>query len=196
MKLIVRTISLPLRHVFRTSHGAATVQETCLVELRDGDLAGYGEGSTTTYYGITAADMAADLEAARQEIESAPVGDPAELWDRVLPLLRTRSLRAGRPGRCRTRFARQATRHAQLPALGPRSGEDPMQRLHARHRRVGKYAGDPQRIRGLADLQDQAGHTERLDGRSRTSAAHVGHLPRQRQLCLDRRAERSPIRTS
>ena len=87
MKMIVRTVSLPLRHVFRTSHGAATVQENVLVELRDGDLAGYGEGSTTTYYGITATDMAADIEAVRSEIESWPPGDPAELWQRALPLL-------------------------------------------------------------------------------------------------------------
>jgi L-alanine-DL-glutamate epimerase-like enolase superfamily enzyme len=88
MKLKVTVISLPLRHVFRTSHGAATVEENVLVELRDGEFVGYGEGSTTTYYGITAADMIADLEAARGEIESAPAGDPAELWQRVLPLLR------------------------------------------------------------------------------------------------------------
>lgn len=88
MKMTVRTISFPLRHVFRTSHGADTVQENVLVELRDGDLAGYGEGSTISYYGVTAADMAEDLEAARREIESAPASDPAELWQRVLPLLR------------------------------------------------------------------------------------------------------------
>jgi L-alanine-DL-glutamate epimerase-like enolase superfamily enzyme len=88
MKMKVRTVSLPLRHVFRTSHGAATVQDNVLVELRDGDFAGYGEGSTTTYYGITGDDMAADLEAVRSEVESAPAGDPAELWQRALPLLR------------------------------------------------------------------------------------------------------------
>jgi L-alanine-DL-glutamate epimerase-like enolase superfamily enzyme len=87
MKLILRTISLPLRHVFRTSHGANTVQENLLVELRDGDLAGYGEGTSFNYYGASAAGMTADLEAARAEIESWPAGDPAALWQRALPLL-------------------------------------------------------------------------------------------------------------
>jgi L-alanine-DL-glutamate epimerase-like enolase superfamily enzyme len=87
MKLILRTISLPLRHVFRTSHGANTVQENLLVELRDGDLAGYGEGTSFNYYGATAAGMTADLEAVRAEIESWPAADPAELWQRALPLL-------------------------------------------------------------------------------------------------------------
>ena len=87
MQLKLRTISLPLRHVFRTSHGAALVQENALVELRDGDLAGYGEGASLSYYRVTAADMVADLEAARGLIVSCSPGDPAELWQRVLPQL-------------------------------------------------------------------------------------------------------------
>jgi L-alanine-DL-glutamate epimerase-like enolase superfamily enzyme len=93
MQLKVRTIQLPLRHVFRTAHGADVVLENVLVELRDGDLTGYGEGASMQYYGVTAADMVADLEAARGAIESWPgpgvpgAPDPAELWQRVLPLL-------------------------------------------------------------------------------------------------------------
>jgi L-alanine-DL-glutamate epimerase-like enolase superfamily enzyme len=87
MRLILRTISLPLRHVFRTSHGANTVQENLLVELRDGDLAGYGEGTSFNYYGASAAGMTADLEAARAQIESWSAADPAELWQLALPLL-------------------------------------------------------------------------------------------------------------
>src|SRR6516225_12040953 len=87
MKLILHTISLPLRHVFRTSHGRNTVQENLLVELRDGDLAGYGEGTSFSYYGATAAGMAADLDAARAEIESWSSLDPVELWHHALPLL-------------------------------------------------------------------------------------------------------------
>ncbi len=72
MKLILRTISLPLRHVFRTSHGANTVQENLLVELRDGDLAGYGEGTSFNYYDASAAGMTADLEAARAKSRAGP----------------------------------------------------------------------------------------------------------------------------
>ena len=86
MQLKLRTIELPLRHVFRTAHGATMVQENLLVELRDGDLAGFGEGASSSYYGVTAAKMVADLEAARSEIESWTPADPAELWQRVLPL--------------------------------------------------------------------------------------------------------------
>jgi L-alanine-DL-glutamate epimerase-like enolase superfamily enzyme len=87
MQLKLRTIELPLQHVFRIAHGTTLVQKNVLVELRDGDLAGYGEGASSQHYGITAADMIADLEAARGQIESWPRADPAELWQRALPLL-------------------------------------------------------------------------------------------------------------
>ena len=87
MELQQRVIHLPLRHVFRIAHATTTVQESVLVELRHRDLTGYGEGAGSHYYGITAADMIADLEAARGQIESWPLANPAELWQRALPLL-------------------------------------------------------------------------------------------------------------
>ena len=87
MQLKLRTIHLPLRHVFRIAHGMKVVQENVLVELREGDLAGFGEGASLPYYGVTAADMVAALEAARSEIQRWPLADPAELWQRALPLL-------------------------------------------------------------------------------------------------------------
>jgi len=76
-----------MRHLFRIAHGSTVVQENVLVELRDHDLAGYGEGASLPYYGVTAANMVEDLEAARGQIEAWPLGDPAELWQRSLPLL-------------------------------------------------------------------------------------------------------------
>jgi L-alanine-DL-glutamate epimerase-like enolase superfamily enzyme len=87
MQLILRDIALPLRHVFTIAHGSTTVQHNLLVELRDGTLSGYGEGAGTSYYGVTPKSMRAALEAARPQIESAPLDDPAVLWERVLPVL-------------------------------------------------------------------------------------------------------------
>ena len=46
MQLRFQPIELPLRHVFRIARGATTVQKSVLVELRDGELAGYGEAAT------------------------------------------------------------------------------------------------------------------------------------------------------
>jgi L-alanine-DL-glutamate epimerase-like enolase superfamily enzyme len=87
MQLKLRTIDLPMRHVFRTSHGATTVQQNVLVELREGELAGYGEAAPMSYYHVSPASVTADLEAARGEIEAWTLTDPAELWQRALPLL-------------------------------------------------------------------------------------------------------------
>lgn len=87
MKLTIRTVSLPLKHVFRTAHGAAEVQETLLVELRDEGLAGYGEGCAPDFYYVTQAMMYDTLEAARSRIESERLDDPAAFWERLAPLL-------------------------------------------------------------------------------------------------------------
>jgi L-Ala-D/L-Glu epimerase len=89
MQLKLRNIDLPLRHVFRTSHGATVVQQNVLVELRDGGLAGYGEAAPMWYYNVSPASITADLEAARGEIERWTLADPAELWQRAFPLLQS-----------------------------------------------------------------------------------------------------------
>jgi L-Ala-D/L-Glu epimerase len=87
MKLTLRTVGLPLRHVFRTAHGAAEVQETLLVELRDEGFSGYGEGCAPDFYHVTQAMMYDALEAARGRIESERLDDPAAFWERLAPLL-------------------------------------------------------------------------------------------------------------
>jgi L-alanine-DL-glutamate epimerase-like enolase superfamily enzyme len=87
MELILRDIALPLRHVFRIAHGATVVQESLLVELREGGASGYGEGAPLPYYGVTAASIRAALETARDRIESDTVDDPAAFWDRLRPVL-------------------------------------------------------------------------------------------------------------
>jgi L-Ala-D/L-Glu epimerase len=87
MELILRDIAMPLRHVFRIAHGETAVQESLLVELREGGVSGYGEGAPLSYYGVTAATIRQALEAARSRIESETLDDPAALWQRLLPVL-------------------------------------------------------------------------------------------------------------
>jgi L-Ala-D/L-Glu epimerase len=88
MKLILRDISLPLRHPFTIAHGTSTVQDNLLVELSDGGATGYGEGASShAYQAFTAETMRADLEKARSRIEQERLDDPAALWDRLLPVL-------------------------------------------------------------------------------------------------------------
>lgn len=88
MQLRLREIDLPLRHAFTISVGSITVQQNLLVELSDGRFTGYGEGASgSAYLAFTAHGMRADLEAARARIEAECLGDPAALWDRLLPVL-------------------------------------------------------------------------------------------------------------
>jgi L-Ala-D/L-Glu epimerase len=87
MQLILRDITLPLRHVFRIAHGETIVQENLLVELREGGVSGYGEGAPLPYYGVTAATIRQALESARGRIESETLDYPAALWQRLFPVL-------------------------------------------------------------------------------------------------------------
>lgn len=88
MQLFLRNISLPLRHAFTISQGTTLLQENLLVELRDNGLSGYGEGASShAYLAFTAETMRADLEQARARIESEPLDNPADWWDRLLPVL-------------------------------------------------------------------------------------------------------------
>ena len=87
MELILRDISLPMRHPFRNAHGETVVQENLLVELREGGLCGYGEGAPLAYYGVSAATIRRSLEAAHGPIEAETLDDPAALWQRLLPAL-------------------------------------------------------------------------------------------------------------
>jgi L-alanine-DL-glutamate epimerase-like enolase superfamily enzyme len=87
MKLTLRNISLPLRHVFRIAHGVTEVQENLLVELQEDGFCGYGEGAPLPYYGVTAETIRDSIEAARAQIEAERLDDPAALWDRLFPVL-------------------------------------------------------------------------------------------------------------
>ena len=87
MELSLRPVALPLRHVFRTSHGAIPVQHSLLVELREDGLCGYGEGAKPQYCDATPETMRDALEAVRPAIEAERLDDPAAFWDRLAPRL-------------------------------------------------------------------------------------------------------------
>lgn len=88
MKLIIHEIKLPLRHTFTITHGSTDVQDNLIVELREGEISGYGEASTVHgYYGVTPEGMKADLESARAAIENDELDDPAKFWDRMVSKL-------------------------------------------------------------------------------------------------------------
>lgn len=88
MQLTLRDIHLPLRHPFTIALGTTTVQHNLLVALTQDGVTGYGEGASShAYEAFTAESMRADIEKVRSSIEGQTLGDPAEFWERMLPLL-------------------------------------------------------------------------------------------------------------
>ncbi len=81
MRLLLHHFDLPLKHVFRISREATSVQPTLVVELQAEGESGFGEATTNSYYGFTYENMAAALEAVRDEIETTTIDDPARFWD-------------------------------------------------------------------------------------------------------------------
>jgi L-alanine-DL-glutamate epimerase-like enolase superfamily enzyme len=82
---------LRLRHPFRTARAAADTQPTLIVELEEDGRHGYGEATTSAYYGCTIVNLSAALEAIRPRIESVSLADldPAALWEQLDPELRS-----------------------------------------------------------------------------------------------------------
>ena len=59
MELRLHAFALPLRHVFTIARESTDVQPTLVVELVEGQVHGYGESTTNSYYGYTISNMAA-----------------------------------------------------------------------------------------------------------------------------------------
>ncbi len=89
MELLLHRFSLRLRHTFTIAHDSRDVQETLIVELRDGALSGFGEATANPYYGITTDRMMTDLGQLRTQIETADWTTAEQLWDRVHDALKT-----------------------------------------------------------------------------------------------------------
>src|SRR5580700_11918688 len=88
MQLKLSDLHLPMRHAFTISLGTTTIQHNLLVELTQDGVTGYGEAAgADAFPEFTPESMRAALEAARPQIEGETLDDPAQLWDRLLPVL-------------------------------------------------------------------------------------------------------------
>ncbi|MFF0414763.1 dipeptide epimerase [Kitasatospora sp. NPDC004745] len=87
MELVLHEVDLPLRHPFGTVHATVAVQQSLIVELRDGEHRGFGEAAGFTFFGLSLAEVREPLERARRVIEADRIDDPADFWDRMSKLL-------------------------------------------------------------------------------------------------------------
>ena len=83
MKLSLHHFELPLKHEFRISREAISVQPTLIVELEADGIRGFGEATTNSYYGVTLDSMITALRKVRDVIESYSPDDPEGLWDEL-----------------------------------------------------------------------------------------------------------------
>ncbi len=81
MELIIHDFELPLLHPFTISRETITVQPSVIVELREGNISGYGEATTNSYYGATKERLRQSLETCRDLVESTPWKEPCQLWE-------------------------------------------------------------------------------------------------------------------
>ncbi|WP_375446231.1 dipeptide epimerase [uncultured Fibrella sp.] len=89
MELLLHRFDLRLRHTFTIAHDSRDVQQTLIVELRDGALSGFGEATANPYYGITIDRMITDLGQVRSQIETADWSSAEALWELVHDALKT-----------------------------------------------------------------------------------------------------------
>ncbi|MDW3191165.1 MAG: dipeptide epimerase [Cytophagales bacterium] len=80
MQLIIHERDLKLKHTFRIAHDVREVQETVIVELRDNEIAGYGEATASNYYDRPRTAIIKALEENRALIESYDYSKPSEFW--------------------------------------------------------------------------------------------------------------------
>ncbi len=87
MKIQCQEYQLQLRDPFTISRGTTTVQPTLIVRVDYDGLVGYGEATTSDYYGITLEAMNAALDSVLSRLKDYRLENPADLWRDLDPLL-------------------------------------------------------------------------------------------------------------
>jgi len=83
MQLIIRSYDLKLKHTFTISRQSFDFKRTMIVELRDGNISGFGEASENPYYHKTLENMIQDLQNCKELIEADTEETPEEFWKKM-----------------------------------------------------------------------------------------------------------------
>ncbi len=87
MNVRLHRFELPLEHAFAISRETTTVQESLVVELELDGVSGYGESTSSAYYGFTLDSMSRSVERCRDLLARFAFGEPAQLWDQLRQIL-------------------------------------------------------------------------------------------------------------
>ncbi len=80
MQLILHPVKLFLKHPFKIAHGTFTYRNTLIVELKEGNLSGYGEATAISYYGTTLEHFIEMLKNYQSKIEQYQLEEPTKFW--------------------------------------------------------------------------------------------------------------------
>lgn len=88
MQLLFHPFDLTLKHTFTIAHDSRDIQQTLIVELKDGEFSGLGEATSNPYYGATVENMISSLELVRNMVENSPFDSAEDLWKKTYPYLK------------------------------------------------------------------------------------------------------------
>ena len=91
MLLHYHPFDLKLKHTFTIAHDSRDIQRTLVVEIKDGEVSGYGEATANPYYGVTIENMIEALSTVKSVVENGQFESAEELWDIAHPYLKNNS---------------------------------------------------------------------------------------------------------
>lgn len=80
MEMKVYDFDLPLRHTFTIARESCDIQESVVVELIIDGVSGFGEATTSNYYGVTKEGLKQSLKSVSEFLKGYSFSDPSTLW--------------------------------------------------------------------------------------------------------------------
>lgn len=88
MQLKIHPLKLPLNKPFTIAYGTFNFREAVIVELKEGELSGYGEATVITYYGKNLAQFLSVLAEHKAFIETLKIETPNQFWNQLYPIFK------------------------------------------------------------------------------------------------------------
>lgn len=91
MKLHLHRFHLETKTTFKIARASYNVRDLLVVELRDGNISGFGEASDHSFYQVKVDELREVLESLRPIIESCEWDTPEQFWEKMNPYLENHS---------------------------------------------------------------------------------------------------------
>ncbi len=88
MQLKIHPLKLYLNKPFTIAHGTFHFREAIIIELKNGNLSGFGEATVITYYGKSLTQFTRVIATHQAFIESLTLANPVDFWRQLYPILK------------------------------------------------------------------------------------------------------------